>query len=1495
MLFPFAVPVLAYAQSDVPLIQVGNVKHVLSLAPYQDELGLMVSAEDATKAFGMGFDYNNEDRTFTIHSPKHGAVILSHNATAFKSGENVFECLPYFFVKNGTPLVEMGFFCEMFNSSYEYDESINKIILYKDIPKPLDIPEKEIVMDESVSLMSASNTTISGKVELENYAKHNSGLSISLVLTPVGPNYQTVIWESVYGGGSRPVQVTVCDKGTPKNIGDIVFDEDEYEKDYTINITSTNVNPANYPYYTIGYEVSNDKKKALKQYGYINNQKEITESYSPMSGGAGNASAYKFSYENNKANIIIPQTLQAKTAIDYKNGFSINIRDYENPSYYDSNQFSITSGSRTYTTDDRGNLSISINDISTGFKISADGYKPFKFPLSLDYLKGSSFNRLYMYKTEYGNGKPLANAIYYNKFNIFAPSGYSSGTSYYLNDTKETCTITPVVTTDNNHSNMVSSMKIVQDTKEIPVNNITETYCDGYYIFSGSTERFTPGVEFLNKNAPIYLVITTNDGSITKQRLNIKCYEMKSQDVDVDMGDSLEFDTPDGEDSIFGGMKLKFNLFENVPADFKVTPDGKGNFTFKGTVGVESKDKEATYNMAKDRIAAKKLKEKNEAYESENPIKSFDNFFKKLSNTGAKEMSELPKAEFGETLKLKLYGYVDGSIDLQDNNFYKTSFQELGLSAKFSFSKDMKRMIMWGNVPGYWGLGVTLEDAVTVVFQDENGKLAIPDKAENEFSIEGEAKAGVGMPGVVTIGATGSGKIAIACEIPISADTLNAIVSGKINLFDYELGLISGSLITLNSPEIQIYPSFEVMSLEEEVTCTENNTPVMQLPRNYASEALVMNVESIELLGLDSNNTNIEVETIADNTYTFPDPQFAELNDGRLLAVWVEDVRTRESDADRTGIHYSIYDGSEWSEPIIIDDDTTADFNPTLKTVNEKLYLTWSNATENFQSGETDVTKIASALETSVAVWEGNEFDVLESVGNKGVILSAITEVNDMPTLVWIEDEDGNIHQTNNKTVLKSATYDSGSWQVSELLSEQNIIDGIDVACVNDNAVIYYSQDTDGDTLTIGDKEIFSYSNGTTSQITDNDVADTKPATTESGVYWYSNSKIAYMNYEDSNTTYINADCPTDKFSVSENAESKIITYTKQGENSSMDVFAVCYDGSEWGNPIKVSASDKYITTQQALVSSDNTFKIMTNDLILNENEFGTSSINLYSITPYSDLEISDLEYNEYSTNGYYMQYLFNLTNNGTTAIKGVKTRLYNNATNSSIDYHNDYDVTILPGETVEYVVDFYNSTYKRQTDVKVVVEPLYVNDSNADNNSATVKVTYDDISVENLINESTEDSMIVGANIFNRGVSQIQNVNVSLVKGNADGTVIESKTIDAIDSGKCEHIYFEMSNAEEGIYYIVCDALENENLLGNNSDFIRVSLLSEQGISGDVDGNESVDSNDAIYLLKNTLLPNKYPIVGDGDVNGDGAVDSDDAIYLLKHTLLPEKYPLNN
>ena len=60
------------------------------------------------------------------------------------------------------------------------------------------------------------------------------------------------------------------------------------------------------------------------------------------------------------------------------------------------------------------------------------------------------------------------------------------------------------------------------------------------------------------------------------------------------------------------------------------------------------------------------------------------------------------------------------------------------------------------------------------------------------------------------------------------------------------------------------------------------------------------------------------------------------------------------------------------------------------------------------------------------------------------------------------------------------------------------------------------------------------------------------------------------------------------------------------------------------------------------------------------------------------------------------------------------------------------------------------------------------------------------------------------------------------------------------------------------------------------------------------MNGDDIIDSDDVIYLLKYTLLPDIYPINQSGDMDGNGTVDSDDVIYLLKYTLLPDIYPLH-
>ena len=67
--------------------------------------------------------------------------------------------------------------------------------------------------------------------------------------------------------------------------------------------------------------------------------------------------------------------------------------------------------------------------------------------------------------------------------------------------------------------------------------------------------------------------------------------------------------------------------------------------------------------------------------------------------------------------------------------------------------------------------------------------------------------------------------------------------------------------------------------------------------------------------------------------------------------------------------------------------------------------------------------------------------------------------------------------------------------------------------------------------------------------------------------------------------------------------------------------------------------------------------------------------------------------------------------------------------------------------------------------------------------------------------------------------------------------------------------------------------------------------------VPGDMDGDSDMDTDDAVYLLLNTMFGEEdYPIVAaqNRDVNKDGKLDTDDAVYLLLHVMFGvEDYPI--
>ncbi len=128
--------------------------------------------------------------------------------------------------------------------------------------------------------------------------------------------------------------------------------------------------------------------------------------------------------------------------------------------------------------------------------------------------------------------------------------------------------------------------------------------------------------------------------------------------------------------------------------------------------------------------------------------------------------------------------------------------------------------------------------------------------------------------------------------------------------------------------------------------------------------------------------------------------------------------------------------------------------------------------------------------------------------------------------------------------------------------------------------------------------------------------------------------------------------------------------------------------------------------------------------------------------------------------------------------------------------------------------------------------------------------------------------------------------------------TIAFNQNVDA--NGVIAELTFKvLEDTEVGDISISCTIAANEKLTTGGEAAVTIYVVDgcvtvTTIMRGDVNGDDFLDSDDAIYLLRSTLNPNRYPSNQDGDMNGDGFTDSDDAIYLLRHTLSPSRYPLS-
>ena len=136
---------------------------------------------------------------------------------------------------------------------------------------------------------------------------------------------------------------------------------------------------------------------------------------------------------------------------------------------------------------------------------------------------------------------------------------------------------------------------------------------------------------------------------------------------------------------------------------------------------------------------------------------------------------------------------------------------------------------------------------------------------------------------------------------------------------------------------------------------------------------------------------------------------------------------------------------------------------------------------------------------------------------------------------------------------------------------------------------------------------------------------------------------------------------------------------------------------------------------------------------------------------------------------------------------------------------------------------------------------------------------------------------------------------------------VIQERMFAQCISLKSVTVKARVKTVEEGAFS-GCNALDTVYYQGSDSQWQKISVAGEnqpllnaevqfvpsEVLRGDMNGDDQVNDADALYLLRYTLFPARFPINQSADVNGDGSENDADALYLLRYTLFPTRFPLN-
>lgn len=277
------------------------------------------------------------------------------------------------------------------------------------------------------------------------------------------------------------------------------------------------------------------------------------------------------------------------------------------------------------------------------------------------------------------------------------------------------------------------------------------------------------------------------------------------------------------------------------------------------------------------------------------------------------------------------------------------------------------------------------------------------------------------------------------------------------------------------------------------------------------------------------------------------------------------------------------------------------------------------------------------------------------------------------------------------------------------------------------------------------------------------------------------------------------------------------------------------YKDGKWGEWTQLTEYNCYIRDYSAMLDSDGTLTAALNLVEVKDSEkggYGKSELKVVRNFGYSDIILNDTAYldGEIAENSS-VDVCFDITNNSRNDITDIRADITDESGN--VMYSGNISCSIKPGQTqmLKAPITVLEGFRKQKITVKVSCN---FEENNTENNTAELTVGFADIAIKDAKLVKSGDGVILEGYVRNIGFENAENVKLKICDSAADGTPLDTLSLNSINIGAAEKFTFrlptEYLGTDDGKRAIYIDASTDSTELdiGNNSDRVVFVDLSE-------------------------------------------------------------------